>query len=628
MRQNKRRLQAGLVLVTCLCTWLGGPAAAWSLENDPYLPLQWGLSTMEVPAAWPSVDPERLSQIVVAVIDTGVDGTHSDLEGNVLDGHYFLTEIGPDYQPVTWEGDLKGTDNTDDNGHGTHVAGIIAANRNNGQGIAGVAAGVKILPVKVLDSHSQGFVEDAAKGIIWATDHKARVINLSLGSPEESTTVRDAIRYALDKGVVVVAASGNDGKAQVYYPGAQPGVVAVSAVEKIGSNYVLPGFANYGDELTTLAPGVGIWSTYPVSLDNDGNPDGYRSRTGSSSAVPFISGLAALILARNPSLSADEVSTIIKYSGQSLTDTQRWGLANAQRALSLDRYKIEIKRRVIAMGDTVDVNIKALDSLGYLDYIVQDEVPVILRDYDNEVLSTKNVKLVNGSGSVALNFSNAGRKQIQVGDLQLGGQYIPGFLTVWVSPQIVVDPNLVRRFVDTTDHWARDDIALLAKQGIVQGVDGEHFAPDQPVTRAEFAALMVRMLRLSQTAESDGFADVQPEAWYAGAVNTAADVGLILGYQDKFRPNDLITREEMALMIVRAYRLALNIDISVENGQPLNRQPLVDEDQISLWASSAVLGAYAQGLVLGRPDGTFDPQAQSTRAEAVVTLGRLWRLLS
>lgn len=635
MRQAIRKLQAGLALVAFVFSWLGAPSAARGFANDPYYPLQWGLQVMEVPAAWGSVTPDRLSQIIVAVVDTGVDGTHPDLKGNVLDGHYFLTEIGPDRKLVTRQGELKGTENTDDNGHGTHVAGIIAATRNNGEGIAGVAPGVKILPVKVLDSRSQGYVEDAARGIIWATDHGARVINLSLGSPEESKVVRDAVRYALDRGVVVVAASGNDGKPQVYYPAAQPGVVAVSAIEKIGGGFALPSFANYGEELTTVAPGVGIWSTYPRELDNDGDPDGYRSWTGSSSAVPFVSGLAALILARNPSLTVDEVRTIIKYSGESLggitTEAQRWGLANARRALGLDRLKIELKKRVLAWGDTVEVQIKAIDPLGYLDYTVQDEVPVVLRDYDNEVLATKNVKLVNGAGSVALTFPTAGRKQIQVGSNELGGRYVPGFLTVWVSPQIFIDPKLIKGFIDTTDHWARDDIALLAKQGIVEGVDAQHFEPERPVTRAEFAVLLVRGLGLSETAEPADFEDVRADAWYAGAVNAAADAGLILGYQNRFRPDDRITREEMTVMLVRAYHLATNIDISWNTGQvepQLTREPLVDANRISPWARPAVLGAYVQGLVFGRPDGTFDPRARATRAEAAVMLGRLLRSLS
>ena len=193
---------------------------------DPRRGSQWALNATSFEATWPITR----GSITVAVVDSGVRGNHEDLTGTVLPGIDYVDHTDGRQDP---------------NGHGTHVAGIIAATANNGKGIAGGAPGVKILPVRVLDASGSGYSSNVAQGIIWATDHGARVINLSLGGITASSGTRGAIKYANSKGAVVLAAAGNDGDGmnQPLYPAAFPETIAVGAV---ASNLSHASFSNHG----------------------------------------------------------------------------------------------------------------------------------------------------------------------------------------------------------------------------------------------------------------------------------------------------------------------------------------------------------------------------------------------
>ncbi|HEX5095587.1 MAG TPA: S8 family serine peptidase, partial [Acidimicrobiia bacterium] len=259
--------------------------------GDPLRPQQWALNTTSYEATWSTT---RGSGVTVAVIDTGVRGDHEDLSSILLPG--------VDY--------VNGTDGrVDPNGHGTHVAGIIAAQVDNGRGIAGGAPGVNILPVRVLDANGSGSTSNVAAGIIWATDHGARVINLSLGGGE-SQGMHDAIIYAVNKGVVVLAAAGNsgDGAAPVY-PGAFNESIAVAAVD---SNRNRASFSNTGSYVDIAAPGVSILSTYGSAAN------AYAAMSGTSMATPYAAAAAALVLAAKPSLSSTGVRDLLLASADDL----------------------------------------------------------------------------------------------------------------------------------------------------------------------------------------------------------------------------------------------------------------------------------------------------------------------
>ncbi len=276
---------------------------------------QWGIRRAHVDQAW---DVTRgASFVTVAVIDTGVDANHPDLQGALLPGTTFLTSPDPSCTPGS---------NVDDNGHGTHVAGLIAATGNNGQGIAGVAFGVKILPIKALDCMGAGLLSDVSSSVIWAADHGARIINISLGANAGQQTLQDAIRYALAHNVLVVAAGGNCGVASTrcpslnvpQYPGAYPETLAVAATD---SNDARASFSNENSYIGISAPGANIWSTvptYPTTMSKISGRTSYAAFNGTSQASPFVAGVAALLLSKDPTLSAAQLTDRLKSTADDL----------------------------------------------------------------------------------------------------------------------------------------------------------------------------------------------------------------------------------------------------------------------------------------------------------------------
>jgi len=218
---------------------------------------------------------------VIAVVDTGVLTTHPDLTGRTVAGY---NAVAP------------GTAPTDTNGHGTMVAGIAAANTNNTTGIAGVAWTGRIMPVKVFGPDGTALDSDVAEGIVWAADHRARIINLSLGGPAESEVLHEAVRYAVGKGAVVVAAAGNTGDSTPMYPAAYPEVLTVGATDHAGT---LTDFSSWGTWVDVAAPGMKITSTY---LGN-----AYAVGSGTSYAAPIVSGIAAIVRAKYPTWTPAEV---------------------------------------------------------------------------------------------------------------------------------------------------------------------------------------------------------------------------------------------------------------------------------------------------------------------------------
>ena len=287
--------------------------------NDALRPQQWAFSAVDFENAWSLSDG---AGVKVAVVDTGVLGTHEDLAGSVLPGLDLAADKGT-YDPA-------GTGEVDPAGHGTHVAGIIAAHANNGVGIAGAAPGAKILPVRVLDASGSGSSSDVAEGIVWATDHGARVINLSLGGGP-SPGMQIAIQYARSKQVVTFAAAGNafqDGN-QATYPAAYPEAVAVAAIDQ-SLNHA--SFSNTGSYVDIAAPGDLIWSTYGQGRAQ------YALMSGTSMATPYATATAALVLGENPSLSASDLVHAIEASATDLgapgrDDTFGYGLINPRGAL-------------------------------------------------------------------------------------------------------------------------------------------------------------------------------------------------------------------------------------------------------------------------------------------------------
>ncbi|HWS32322.1 MAG TPA: S8 family peptidase [Actinoplanes sp.] len=268
---------------------LGVPAG-----SDTYRAQQWDLGKIRATDAWQRTTG---AGVTVAVIDSGVDAGHPDLAGHVLSGYDALTgKEGP---------------TTDVHGHGTHVAGTIAAVAGNEIGVAGIAPDVKILPVKVLSDSGSGNMSDTAEGIVWAADHGAQVINMSLGGTTKVTAVSNAVKYARSKGVTVVAAAGNSRRegSPTAYPAADAGVIAVAATD---SSDQVGFYSNAGTYVDVAAPGTGIVSTYPAAKGS------YKSMSGTSMAAPHVAAVAGLLKSLNSALTPDQIESALKKSAVDL----------------------------------------------------------------------------------------------------------------------------------------------------------------------------------------------------------------------------------------------------------------------------------------------------------------------
>jgi serine protease len=311
-------------------------APAALTPNDPYFNLQWNMPLIQAPQAW---DTSNGQGVLVAELDTGIAYENFDVYRQAPD--LSNTSFVPGYDFVN-----KDAHANDDEGHGTHVAGTIAQSTNNGQGVAGVAFGATLMPVKVLDNRGQGSYDAIAQGIIYAADRGARIINMSLSGRDASSALAEAVNYAAGKGVLLVAAAGNS-RGAVEYPAAYDAVLAVGSV---GYNRVRVDYSDFGPQIELVAPG----GDTDVDLNGDGYPDGILQQTfqgdvtnfgfyfyeGTSMATPHISGVAALLFARNPAATASQVRQAMESTALDLGTAGRdneygYGLVQAASALAV-----------------------------------------------------------------------------------------------------------------------------------------------------------------------------------------------------------------------------------------------------------------------------------------------------
>lgn len=279
-------------------------------------------------------------EIKIAVLDTGVNLDHPELKGALVQGADFVDLDG--LKTSDFIGDITGSDDIpeDEVGHGTHVSGIIA-----GRGMEmneGVAPGCSLMPVRVLATMKSGprisgagIIDNISTGLKWMADHDVAVANVSLGIRNAGGGLphADVIRYALTKNVTIVAASGNDGTSERYYPGALPGVCAVGAVDDAGA--VAP-FSSYGAPITVVAPGLNIYSSFARNS--------YAFASGTSQAAPFVCGAVALMksyaLERRQTLTNTDITYVLKHTSDRIDTRMRneragYGLLNLTDAFKL-----------------------------------------------------------------------------------------------------------------------------------------------------------------------------------------------------------------------------------------------------------------------------------------------------
>ncbi|MFJ7960475.1 S8 family serine peptidase [Streptomyces sp. NPDC096319] len=289
-------------------------------EPDPLRAQQWGIDALKLPDAWKTSTGQ---DTVIAVVDTGVDLDHPDLKGRLVAGYDF---VDGDDQPK------------DLNGHGTHVSGIAAAHTGNGIGGAGGAGGAKIMPVRVLGADGSGSNENITKGIVWAADHGADVINLSLGESGlmarllKGGVLNQAITHANGKGAVVVAAAGNDSSALQPYKVDTP-VLVVNAADESGRP---ASFTNFGAQNAVSAPGVDILSTLPTYTTKETlkNGSGYGKLSGTSMASPYVSAVAALL--HHQGLAPAAIMQTIRDTAANPGQLLKLGLGNVDAAAAVN----------------------------------------------------------------------------------------------------------------------------------------------------------------------------------------------------------------------------------------------------------------------------------------------------
>ena len=312
--------------------------------NDPeYVNQSTYLTAVNAPAAW-ALQPGSAT-VKIAVVDTGVDVNHPDLSSKIV-GSYNA---------------LDGTSTVTDNvGHGTFVAGVAAAATNNSVGVAGAGYNTSLLAVKVSDAPTILDFDEAA-GVTWAADHGANVINLSLGSSATSTVEQDAITYAQSKGVLIVAAAGNDTSTAPEYPAAYPGVVAVGATNGAGR----ASFSNYGPWVTLAAPGVNIYSTTPTAGSTFFPAALYAAGDGTSFSTPIVAGEAALLKAQDPTATSAILRTALANS------------AHGYAGLGLGKGQVDFRAALRLMRPSTTPTVSSIGTEGVVSFSATSTAPAV-----------------------------------------------------------------------------------------------------------------------------------------------------------------------------------------------------------------------------------------------------------
>jgi cell wall-associated protease len=409
--------------------------------NDPFISYQWGAflnqqklrldiddittqlfgaNTRYDTHIFPApVDSSRLQEVLVAVLDSGIDLEHEDLAANIYVNSVECDSAGQipfraqtDNDGNGLKGDCKGWNFTsaqegdnrpyDDLGHGTHVAGIIAAVQNNGLGIAGVAANAKILPIKIMKKQENlqngreaiSFTDRVAKGLLYAIKMKARVVNLSLGWPAslDKVHLREAFKEALKQGVLIIAASGNNSSERAIFPCSYSGVVCVGASSIDGS---LANFSNFGGHVDFQAPGDQILSLFPKKFEPSFfSVRGLEIKNGTSQSAPLVAGMAAVALGLNPEL--DAARLIGRFHAASGVDEEQKTLSKVP---SLKRLLEKSDGEAVVRPVFKDIQTVAVSETGEFSI----RIPVALHALSSEQELSAEVSFEDSQGAVSLN---------------------------------------------------------------------------------------------------------------------------------------------------------------------------------------------------------------------------------
>ncbi|OEF96814.1 S8 family peptidase [Desulfuribacillus alkaliarsenatis] len=669
--------------------------------------------------SYTNLAPLEAVQDRIAIIDTGISWNHTALS---------------DIDAIYWRNVISNNNNVQDNhGHGTQIAGLLASSGRSGAP-RGLLPNAKYIILKGLND--RGETEDfvLAQSIRTAVDYGARVIVLSLGISVHSNVLKEAVDYAYQNNVLIIAAAGNYTK-QPQYPAAYPTVLSVGSVDSRG---IRSAFSPTGYELDVLAQGEQVTV---LQLER-----GTRIAHGTSMAVPIVAALAMETMRRNPSASVDEIiNHIITNSKNSLNWNQNIGYGEAEyqlitnstilqsllrhnnttpnRAMNIPRNGI-ISTRIsnenqyrwykVAAGFEGDITVTYRNRVN--SYIKLDVFDENLRLISSRWLTADNQRTtfrVSAEGTYIRISSDASNTPttasfifdyrisadvwepnntinqakplslrssiestlhsnndqdwffvdvVEAGDLRIEIKNVPehmdpmlmvrygGFTTTvdshaagigevytmsgligrytfgvrdynWnivnypYTIEVSFQPSSVR-YTDISQHWARNDIQRLYRLNVLQEAFNENrFHPNRYITRAEYASLIVKSLRLTiPPSNTRSYRDVSSNHWASQAIATAKHYGLIQGYPDNtFRPDMPITRAEIAMLTHNAY----GRNLLVANTNSFSDVPN------NYWANGQISSLARNNILLGYPDGSFRPNFYTTRAEAVAIVSRL-----
>ncbi|GAA0435143.1 hypothetical protein GCM10008983_09630 [Lentibacillus halophilus] len=548
---------------------------------------QWYLDRIQMPQAW---DVETgSSDVTIAVLDTGVDAGHPELNGRVRSGYDFVN---------------NDRDPDDDNGHGTSVAGVIAANANE-EGVSGIDLGAELLPVKIANNAGEASVYHILEGIQYAIDQGADVINMSFVSYRSSKLEKNAVQKAYEAGILQVAAVGNKAINEPSYPAAYPAVIGVAATNQQGDHAE---FSNYGDAVDVTAPGQSIYTVH--------KGDRYDTYQGTSYATPIVSGIGGLLKAHRPSWSNVQLKKALEASAVS-PDKAEWtgyfgyGQVNAHRALTMDLDgwsddvpNTQASAKALAFDQPVSEKINhSMDNDWYrLEVDKRSKVTIKLSNPSQTLDLT--AELHDADGPMAtLDAQAAGGDEHDTFTADAGTYYLNVQTKHHRWSTVPYDISISKQFPDV-ERYA-NEIQYLTQQGIIHGFSDGTFKPNQNVTRLQAVQMLLSEMDIDgdqATVSDPGFKDVHADTYGYEAIAKAAELDLINGKEDvSFDAGGQLTRGQMAAMLVSAYDLtgAYNDRFTdVPNGH---------------WAHDSIDILAANDMAKGYPDHTFRPEQPISR---------------
>ncbi|WP_203332225.1 S8 family peptidase [Planococcus beigongshangi] len=540
----------------------------------------WAIPQIGTPLSWNTGYTGK--NVKIGVIDSGI-AEHPDLKvaGGVSIVGYTNSYI-------------------DDSGHGTHIAGIIGA-LDNSIGIKGVASGASLYAIKVFDANNKAYLADVIKGIEWAIANDMDIINLSLGVTKDSEAFRQIIRKAHAQDMILVAAAGNGGFANpagdlVEYPARYDEVIAVSAVDESLNR---AHFSAAGPAVEIAAPGVAINSTY---LNKN-----YMTMSGTSMATPYIVGQAALIKEAYPSLTNEQVRSVLPDNALDL-GAKGWDPIFGVGMIQAAAYDMPAFGKTATKNPAETLHIEKTSIVGIEG----------LAKTAKAIIGLKNGKNVDMSEYVAWKSTDESIAKVEKGRITFlaeGNTKITasyGNLTAEMQVSVEKGPTvLAAPFKDVTEeHWAYDEIREMSSKGVITGYTATgKFEPFHRIRREHVAVMLDRAFPLPVIQAYSPFPDISENYHYFDAIKAVQQAGIFSGNETGFAPKEELTRAQMAKILVLAF------DLKADGEHPF---PDVAK---SHWANDYISILYHTGVTTGSY-GEFKLDEKVTRAHFAVFMSR------